>query len=151
MPTLTLTIDPRLRIEPTIRDCASVELMLDEVDEHDAYTLSESEGATSIIMLSDDERTVWYVVTIPTLTVDDLAVQVDTFTLSPEVFHIVNLDLGDGTGGAGRVRCECGTRTFTTTDPTDVDRFVGTFTCTVCARPWETRNIVQRLRAVPAR
>jgi hypothetical protein len=151
MPTVTLTFEPRIGVGSDTFPVENVAGMLDMIDEHDTAVLANSQDdATSMVMLSDDGRTAWYVVTLPELAADGLDVQVDTFTLTPETFHIVNLDHGDGTGGAGRVRCECGTRTFTTTDPTDVERFVGTFTCTVCTQPWETRNIVQRLRAVLA-
>lgn len=77
---LTLTLDPVLEMEGWEETVADVAGMLDAVDEHDEWTLSANEdGSESIIMLADDERTVWYVVTMPSL-----GTQIDTFTLSDD-------------------------------------------------------------------
>ena len=77
--TVTQTFEPSLRIPPATWDTLQgVEGMLGWIEEHDAWTLSVTpEGTTSMVMLSDDEQTAWYVLTIPLG-----GVQVDTFTLT---------------------------------------------------------------------
>jgi len=98
MRTVTLTFEPRISVPGDTYPVADVAGMLDMIDEHDTYVLANSrDDASSIVMLSDDEQTAWYVATLPELADDGLDVQVDTFHLSPEVAgYIVRPIVDDG-------------------------------------------------------
>ena len=78
MPPMTLAFDHQIAVPDSTQTVADVAGMLDAIDEHDGWTRSCAEpGTTSMVMLSDDERTAWYVLTMPSL-----GTQVDTITLS---------------------------------------------------------------------
>lgn len=49
---------------------------------------------------------------------------------------------------AGRVRCQCGNKTFATPEPPTDRYFSGRFWCMACGARWSTDNVVQTLSFV---